>query len=76
MDAYLTGAPDVSAYLKPAWRCAICGDVHPTEDIAHDCCDRVEETQAYICPCGELYYLAAPEGFAAHVAECERVNCP
>lgn len=62
---------DISAYLQPAFRCAVCRDVYPTEPEAHDCCDHVEAAQAYICPCGELYYEAAPDGFAAHIAECE-----
>lgn len=41
--------------LDPVWKCDECGDIHPTEDAAYDCCPQ-EVTSGFMCPeCAQFY---------------------
>lgn len=68
------GVYDARKYLAPAWACTVCREVYITEDEAYECCSGVEGTEAYLCPCGEVYRLTAPVSFKQHLAECRAVN--
>lgn len=62
-------------FTVPAWGCTVCREVYLTEDEAEECCAKTEETEVYKCPvCGEVYLLAAPQGFEDHLRDCEAMQ--
>lgn len=42
--------------LEPKWRCDECGEIHDTEDDAHECCSP-EVTEGYLCPVCRTFHL-------------------